>query len=217
MLTLYRRHLKTCPHTSRKHRQCKCPLWIDGTIGREDIRRALDLSSWDAGQRLVREIESAGNLSPLLNRGSGIPSIAEAVARFFEDATDRNLSPATISKYDVLLKKQLLPFCDSRGFTKLKQLGIQETRDFRGSWADAALAASKKLERLRCFFRFCLESKRPAWGQVFGSLRPAWGTGLRATSLGDRSSRTTRAWDRSSNRNRDQLGDRSSAAWDGQS
>ena len=32
MLTLFRRHLKSCPHTSRDYRRCKCPIHIEGSL-----------------------------------------------------------------------------------------------------------------------------------------------------------------------------------------
>ncbi len=75
------------------------------------------------------------------------------------DGVERNLSEASLAKYGFLLRKCLVPFCTARGFTKLKHLGVQELRDFRGTWQGGALTASKKLERLRSFFKFCLESK----------------------------------------------------------
>ena len=31
MLTLYRRHTKTCGQSDRYYRRCKCPVWVEGT------------------------------------------------------------------------------------------------------------------------------------------------------------------------------------------
>jgi site-specific recombinase XerD len=104
---------------------------------------------------MIREWEATGRITT----PEGTPNIVAAVDRFFEDAAFRGLKPSTITKYTVLLRKQLLPFCTMRGYKQLKHLGVQELRDFRGTWKDAPLAASKKLERLRSFFKFCLESK----------------------------------------------------------
>jgi hypothetical protein len=48
----------------------------------------------------------------------------------------------------------------------LKQLGVEEMRAFRASWSDSANYATKNLERLRSFFRFCQQhewiTKNPA-------------------------------------------------------
>jgi len=61
MLTIFRRHLKSCPHTSRS--RCRCPLHVEGTLAGEPIRKALDLSSWEAAQNLVREWEATGRIT----------------------------------------------------------------------------------------------------------------------------------------------------------
>jgi hypothetical protein len=60
VLTLYRRRLTNCPHRleGRKYRRCKCPLWVQGTLAGETVRKALDLANWEAGQDLIREWES---------------------------------------------------------------------------------------------------------------------------------------------------------------
>lgn len=155
MLNLFRRHTHTCPNTSRKDRKCSCPLHVEGSFYGDYIRMGLDTRSWEAAQRMIREWEATGTITTT----EGTPNIVGAVERFFEEAEVRGLRPSTIEKYTVLLRKQLLPFCQMRGYRQLKHLGIQEMRDFRGSWKDAPLAASKKLERLRSFFKFCVESK----------------------------------------------------------
>jgi hypothetical protein len=48
MLTIYRRHLKSCAHRGegRTYRRCKCPLWADGLIGGVDIRESLKTRDW---------------------------------------------------------------------------------------------------------------------------------------------------------------------------
>jgi site-specific recombinase XerD len=95
-----------------------------------------------------------------------VPTIAEAVEKFIADAKAQKLSGETIRKYENLLKRRLLPWCESEGFRQLKQLGVEEIRQFRGTWTDSAIYATKNLERLRAFFRFCMHdewvSKNPA-------------------------------------------------------
>jgi integrase/recombinase XerD len=163
MLTIYRRHVSACPHTSRNYKKCGCPLWVQGTLSGASVRQSLDLTSWDAAQRLIREWDATGRVGHV--RGS-VPTIAEAVQKFLEDARARNLSTASMSKYSLLLEKRLIPWASSAGYRLLRQLDVPECRDFRGSWPDAPLSASKKLERLRTFFKFCMESgwieKNPA-------------------------------------------------------
>lgn len=156
MLNLYRRHQPPCPYSTRRYRNCKCPIWVQGSLRGEYIRRALDLRSWSAATDLVRDWEASGEIGVV--KKPDIPTIAEAVERFFDDLAAQKLSHETIRKYDNLLRKRLLPWCSDKGFRYLKQLSIEEVRQFRGSWADGALYAAKNLERLRSFFRFCTHS-----------------------------------------------------------
>jgi len=60
MLTIYRRHLKSCPDRSRSYRRCSCPIWVQGTLGGETIRRALDVTSIEAASNLVTQWNAAG-------------------------------------------------------------------------------------------------------------------------------------------------------------
>jgi hypothetical protein len=120
-LTIYRRHLDTCKHAGKPRRdawsqKCSCPLWVQGSLGGEYLRRSLDLVSWEAAQDRVRGWEASGEIGVIK---TDVPDIAAAVERFFEDIKSRGLSEATIGKQNVLLRKQLLPWCKSRGFYSL--------------------------------------------------------------------------------------------------
>jgi hypothetical protein len=69
VLNLYRRHLTNCRHRQkgRKHRSCQCPLWVEGTLRGERVRRSLDMRSWEAGQDLLRAWESKGVKTALVS------------------------------------------------------------------------------------------------------------------------------------------------------
>ena len=112
----------------------------------------------------MRDWEASGEIGVV--KKPDIPTIAEAVDRFFTDLEAQKLSGETIRKYDNLLRKRMLPWCGAKGYRYLKQLTVEEIRQFRASWADGALYASKNLERLRSFFRFCMHgdwiAKNPA-------------------------------------------------------
>lgn len=135
-----------------------------GSLRGEYIRRALDLRSWSAATDLARDWEAAGEIGVVKRKE--IPNIAEAVDRFFSDLQAQRLSRETTRKYENLLWRRLVPWCASKGFRYLRQLGVEEMRQFRATWADGPIYAAKNLERLRAFFRFCLESdwiaKNPA-------------------------------------------------------
>jgi integrase len=139
------------------YRNCNCPIWVQGSLKGEYIRRALDLRSWSAATDLVRDWVASGEIGVI--KKADVPSIAEAVEKFFTDLKAQQLSGETIRKYENLLNKRFLPWCESKGYRYLKQLGVEEMRQFRAGWADSALYATKNLERLRAFFRFCMQDE----------------------------------------------------------
>jgi site-specific recombinase XerD len=101
-----------------------------------------------SAQAKVREIEAAVILPQPLPEPERV-TIAEAIARFLSECKVRNLSEATISKYRVLLEKQITPFIEREAIHHLDEFTIELLREFRLHWKDAPLAASKKSERLR--------------------------------------------------------------------
>jgi hypothetical protein len=127
VLTLFRRHLETCPYRrkGRLHRHCKCPLHVQGTLRGEKVRRALDLTSWEAGQDRVRDWELGVVHDDAV-------TIADAKKRFLEDAESRKLSRESLKKYRGLVT-QLETFAERRGVRYLRQLELQTLRDFRSS------------------------------------------------------------------------------------
>ena len=62
MLTIYRRHTRRCGHrkTGRRHHHCRCPIWVQGTLAGEDIRRSTGLQNWQKAHELLRDWEVSG-------------------------------------------------------------------------------------------------------------------------------------------------------------
>lgn len=164
MLNLYRRHQQPCRFGSRRYRNCNCPIWVQGSLRGEYIRRALNLRSWSAATDLVRDWEASGEIGVV--KKPNIPTIAEAVEKFLADLRAQQLSGETVRKYENLLNRRFVPWADSKGYRYLKQLGVEQMRQFRATWIDSANYAVKNLERLRAFFRFCMHDdwiiKNPA-------------------------------------------------------
>lgn len=156
MLTLFRRHRKSCPQRKqgRHYRRCQCPIWVDGRLGAEEIRKSLGMRDWQKAQGLVRQWEAEGQRSSERQ----IPTIAEAVERFLADAEARKLRQSTINKYKALFE-QMKDFCARRGLTVLAQVDVDTLSAFRAEWKDGARTALKKLERLRAFFHFAERRK----------------------------------------------------------
>lgn len=157
MLTIYRRHRKNCKHRGegREYRRCRCPIWVDGFLGSREIRKSLDLTDWEKAQNKIREMESTGMDIP--DRNARAITVEYATEQFIADAQARKLKDRTVYKYRLLFRK-LTEFCDEQGIASVSQVGTPELRKFRASWKDNNLAALKKLERLRSFFRFAHEN-----------------------------------------------------------
>ena len=156
MLTIYRRHLKTCDHKSdgRKYRRCRCPIWVDGFLGDVEIRKSLELRDWEKAQTTIREWEAEGALT---EPGATPITLAQAQEDFLRDAEARGLRQPTLKKYRVMLA-QLTAFGEKEGRPFLSQFDLPALRRFRESWIDGGISALKKLERLRAFYRFAHES-----------------------------------------------------------
>jgi integrase/recombinase XerD len=151
MLTIYRRHTKVCAHRSqgRKYRRCRCPIWADGFLGREEIRKSLDTRDWERAHGIIREWEAEGE-----QPAEPAPvTVADAWRQFRADAEARNLRRPTLYKYK-LLSSQMETFAQANGLRFLREFDLAMLRRFRASWPNQNLGALKKLEYLRAFFRF---------------------------------------------------------------
>lgn len=153
MLTIFRRHLKSCPHASRSYRRCQCPIHIESSLAGETIRRALNLTSWTAASELVAQWHAAGRIGAAAEEPARIDV---AVAKYLEDARSRHLAEATIAKLTTIFEKQFLAWSKSLGLRYVKELTPERLGEWRSTWKDNALAASKKYQRTVGFFYFCM-------------------------------------------------------------
>jgi integrase/recombinase XerD len=150
VLTLYRRHLKTCSHRDdRYYKRCKkCPMWIEGVHDSVYHRHSLKTASWDAAEDMKRELERGEEKAPPV-------AVSEATAAFLEHLRQKRVSPATIRKFEILL--------DRLGtFTRNAQLRTIDTpivERFRNTWTWSALTTAKYIERLRRFWKFAMKQK----------------------------------------------------------
>lgn len=164
MLTIYRRHKKECPHTSRDNRRCRCPVWVQGSLPDERIRESMGTCNWQKASETVHAWEAAGT-----RRKVEAVTVAEAIERFTSDMRDRHLSEASAYKYKLLLDAPPLKSKKKRRSPTLKEFAEREkiqtltdlTPDvlarFRSEWKGSPLTLSKKLEQVKTFFRFCRE------------------------------------------------------------
>ena len=152
MLHVYRRHNPArCKHTERTWRRCSCPLWVDGTLAGKRYHKTLKTRNWDTAQKLAQDLEAAGKPQ------SAEKTIQDATEAFIRDAEARGLRPATLKKYTILFKR-LRAFAENKGLRYITDLDIETLRLFRESWQISPLTATKRLEYLRSFLRFCHDS-----------------------------------------------------------
>ena len=156
MLTIYRRHQKSCKHKSqgRKHRHCQCVIWVDGTLEGVEVRESLKMRDWQRAQEKAREWEANGRRT--VEQPEPM-SVKEACHKFIADGEARGLRATTLYKYRLLFR-QLQEFAKSKGIRFICECDLDFLREFRGSWPNRNMAARKKLEALRAFCRFAHDS-----------------------------------------------------------
>jgi integrase len=110
------------------------------------IRRSLDLRSWEAAVKLVREWEIGGNPE--------IFTVDGALKRWIADCGARNLKPQSLKKYRQLRNE----LKDQWGALPISAVKIDDVRKFRESWKHSGTTTRKRLEVIRGFFAFCLNS-----------------------------------------------------------
>lgn len=158
MLRLFRRHGRTCTHKSETYRRCRCPIYVDGWLGGEYIRKALGQTNWDTASRLViawTAEQQVGLFEQI------IPTIVEAIDKHLADARGRNLKPESFKKIRDVIGSRFLGYCARKGYTRLRQLDVDAIREFRNELTahyGSAVSAQKRFEYVRAFVRFCHQS-----------------------------------------------------------
>jgi integrase/recombinase XerD len=152
-LTLYRRHKRACPNFGKsrraRHVKCTCKFWVDGVLGGREVRLSLGTRDSKKANQKLHEWESK---EQVVERGAAV-TLADAWTSLIADLEARKLSDQTIRKYK-LLQRQMKSYGEERGLKMLAQFDLDVLSKFRATWKDGARTASKKLERLRAFFRF---------------------------------------------------------------
>jgi len=158
MLTTYRRHKQNCAHKQegRKYRRCKCPIWIDGTVRGEEIRESLKTCNWEEATELARKRET-DPVGASQEKDAAV-IVASAATDFLADLNRRGLAQVTVRKYELLFR-QMRTFATDKGLRFLKEFDLVTVREFCGTWTQGNNTTLKKLERLRAFFRYAMESK----------------------------------------------------------
>ena len=162
MLTVFRRHTRDCQffgksRHARGARNCRnrCPLWVQGTLGGETIRKTLNLTAWEAASDLVRGWESAGQIGAVRLT---VPTLQEAVAKYLADARARGLADESMKRVRYTVEHLFLnEFCESHRYCLFRHIGVDQLREFRNQCAPAWAVNTlrNRFQFLRGFFGFC--------------------------------------------------------------
>ena len=154
MLKAEKRHRNSCrfDQYDRARAKCTCSYHAIGVLNGTFLRRSLKTSNYETAIRTIRKWESLGAA-----RESQSIAIEDAVGAFMRDIGARNWQEATKRKFRTLLQDRLVGYCRQHGYRLLRELDLNAATEFRATWQDAPLTALKNIERLRAFYRFCLD------------------------------------------------------------
>jgi integrase/recombinase XerD len=164
MLTLYRRHTKSCevhntklaPRAMRHYTACDCPIWIYGNTDKEHYpRQTTGLTDWKAAEAF-RDSLTAKNKSAAVYG----PRIDECGERFLE-ARAHELADITSKAYRLMFDR-LTAYCASRGVHHMSELTVDLLEDFKSKGLPTITDTTKAtiVQKLRCFLR---EAFRREW------------------------------------------------------
>lgn len=162
MLHLYRRHLGSCGKRTRRA-SCSCPIWVQGRLHGKRMRKSIGIRNWESAQKIVRDWEARID--------GGSMSVQDAFEKFLADCEARHLGEASIGKYRLLAAEMGERFAHR----PIDAVSVDDLSHYRQSWKLAGISSQKKVERLRTFFRFCIErgwaEKNPAAALKAGRIK----------------------------------------------
>lgn len=127
------------------------------------IKETTKLRDWTRAESLLRRWDSG--TKPVETTRATIEDWRDAFLADAASPAGRNLKPPTVEKYKQLFKP-LITFAQKNGYRYVNQLDLDPLTDFRATWKDAPLSASKKRKRLRRVLKFAMRrewiSKNPA-------------------------------------------------------
>jgi integrase len=167
---LFRYHERWCPQRKegRTYKKCRCRIWVDFSFGGNRIFKSLRTRNWQLAEDLVREWETNElhaheQAKPPQIRDPDKESepkghaVADACAKFLAEARARGLDESTLYKYALNLGR-LQVFTQERGIRLVSEMNVEMLREFRAKWPARNTAARKRIEELRTFLSFCVDS-----------------------------------------------------------
>src|SRR5579859_1575386 len=169
MLSLWRRHLKTCPHREmgRTYIKCACPIWCDGEVDGKRVRQSVGTRDWARATRNLGKLEDRTfGLRPcaqpgceeLVERGRcprHTRDLPRAIAAYHEAHQDAAEATKRHRRRTLELFQE---FIAARGFASVDQIDLEVLNAFRSARAVSPRTWTKELGTLRHFFRHCVDN-----------------------------------------------------------
>jgi len=121
-------------------------------------RRSLNLTSWEAAENLVREMNVRG--TAVIETPPPPPEplrkveMTEAVKLFLEEAVSRKLAEESMRLYRRFVGRQLPAWFADCGWLHVEDITFERLVKFKTSWTFSAVTAAKRLELLKAFVGF---------------------------------------------------------------
>jgi integrase len=151
VLNLYRRHLSDCKPGQKRgaaYTGCNCPIWCDGKLNGERVRKSLETRDW---QRAIRKLAAMEDPNAPL-----VKPIAEATTAFENHI--QTLAESSRRKYKNVLAK-LGKYCKGAGLHDLMELTVERLDAYRAGRGLSPITSLKELQTLRQFLAFCQERR----------------------------------------------------------
>jgi hypothetical protein len=166
MLTVYRRHLRTCKsghkeelrttefdERKKSFRRCECPIFASGTLDKVSRRQNTGEWEWDRARPIAAQWEAAGTWAtkpaplpapvPEPAQGGRI-TFQDAVKVFLTSREGAHIASPTLRKYKTFAR-QLTAFAESKGYIMLDQFTTSDIDLYYSTLKLGPRAKSKRL------------------------------------------------------------------------
>lgn len=164
MLTLYRRHTKSCSkgykQYDRSGDKCNCMIHVEGKLEDSFLRQSTGTRSITRARKLLVEAEERGTWGRVSQDLPEINSpgivVSYVISEFLKDRAStngRNLTPTSLGKYRTLLAR-LEVFLNRQGIEHLQAITYQHLKAFQSEWKTGPEATTAAIVKLRSLWRF---------------------------------------------------------------
>jgi site-specific recombinase XerD len=135
-------------------------VWLRWNHNGTQTRQSAKTLSWELAAERARYLEQR-YLDAELGKApppGAAKRVDEAIALFMDSKRGEDLAANTLGKY-VLTLNRLQAFCDGEGLLFAKDITLSHLTTLRAHWTfESPLAKRNNQERVKSFFKFCLEA-----------------------------------------------------------